>query len=159
MLNSGIYPGAFFINSDFGVVSLAIYYQYIYVFVCVYCICLCQKCVLLLQCCSPLTGREEKSLEVRSIAFTTDGNQLLSSGGDGQIYHWDLRTRTCFHKGVDEGCLIGCGLVCFIICLQFLFKFSSFNTTRVVGSWSWIVVGWKLVMLDAGRRCVILLCC
>ncbi|GAB2270062.1 hypothetical protein Dimus_004975, partial [Dionaea muscipula] len=98
---------------------------------------------------SPLTGREEKSLEVfeispdsstiaftgnegyillvsartksligtlkmngtvRSMAFTADGNQLLSSGGDGQIYHWDLRTRTCFHKGVDEGCLIGTAL-------------------------------------------------
>lgn len=97
----------------------------------------------------PLTGREEKSLEVfevspdsktiaflgnegyillvstktkdligtlkmngtvRSIAFSNDGQQLLSSGGDGQIYHWDLRTRTCFHKGVDEGCLTGTAL-------------------------------------------------
>ncbi|KAK6940745.1 WD40 repeat [Dillenia turbinata] len=91
----------------------------------------------------PLTGRDEKSLEVfetspdsstiafvgnegyillvstktkaligtlkmngtaRSLAFTEDGQQLLSSGGDGHIYHWDLRTRTCFHKAIDEGC-------------------------------------------------------
>ncbi|GAB4827347.1 hypothetical protein Ancab_034234 [Ancistrocladus abbreviatus] len=97
----------------------------------------------------PLTGREEKSLEVfevspnsrmiaflgnegyillvssktktligtlkmngtvRSLAFTEDGDQLLSSGGDGQIYHWDLRTRTCFHKGADEGCINGTAL-------------------------------------------------
>ncbi|KAL9253474.1 U3 small nucleolar RNA-associated protein 18-like protein [Drosera capensis] len=97
----------------------------------------------------PLTGREEKSLEVfevspdsstiaftgnegyillvsaktksligtlkmngtvRSLAFSKDGNQLLSSGGDGQIYHWDLRTMTCFHKGIDEGCLTGTAL-------------------------------------------------
>lgn len=97
----------------------------------------------------PLTGREEKSLEVfavspdsrtiaflgnegyillvsaktkeligtlkmngtaRSLAFTDDGQQLLSSGGDGQVYHWDLRTRTCVHKGVDEGSINGTAL-------------------------------------------------
>ncbi|CAN4095899.1 unnamed protein product [Withania somnifera] len=40
---------------------------------------------------------------VRSVAFSDDGQQLLSPGGDSQIYHWDLRTRTCIHKGVDEG--------------------------------------------------------
>ncbi|MED6216769.1 hypothetical protein PIB30_010797 [Stylosanthes scabra] len=60
----------------------------------------------------PLVGREEKSLEnfemngtARSLAFTEDGQQLLSAGGDGQVYHWDLRTMTCIHKGVDEGCI------------------------------------------------------
>ncbi|KNA11109.1 hypothetical protein SOVF_138210 [Spinacia oleracea] len=97
----------------------------------------------------PLTGREEKSLEVfavspdsrtiaflgnegyillvsaktkeligtlkmngtaRSIAFTDDGQQLLSSGGDGHVYLWDLRTRTCLHKGVDEGSINGTAL-------------------------------------------------
>ncbi|KAK6937600.1 WD40 repeat [Dillenia turbinata] len=97
----------------------------------------------------PLTGRDEKSLEVfetspdsntiafvgnegyillvstktkaligtlkmngtaRSLAFTEDGQQLLSSGGDGHIYHWDLRTRTCFHKAIDEGCFNGSAL-------------------------------------------------
>ncbi|KAL0390951.1 UNVERIFIED_CONTAM: U3 small nucleolar RNA-associated protein 18 [Sesamum calycinum] len=50
----------------------------------------------------PLAGREEKSLE----SF----EQLLSSGGDGQVYHWDMRTRSCFHIGVDEGCLNGTAL-------------------------------------------------
>ncbi|XP_021762091.1 U3 small nucleolar RNA-associated protein 18 homolog [Chenopodium quinoa] len=97
----------------------------------------------------PLTGREEKSLEVfevspdsrtiaflgnegyillvsaktkeligtlkmngtaRSLAFTDDGQQLLSSGGDGHVYSWDLRTRTCLHKGVDEGSINGTAL-------------------------------------------------
>uniref|UniRef100_A0A5B6ZR39 U3 small nucleolar RNA-associated protein 18 homolog n=1 Tax=Davidia involucrata TaxID=16924 RepID=A0A5B6ZR39_DAVIN len=97
----------------------------------------------------PLTGREEKSLEVfevspdsntiafvgnegyillvssktkeligtlkmngsvRSLAFASNGQELMSSGGDGHIYHWDLRTRACFHKAVDEGCINGTAL-------------------------------------------------
>ncbi|XP_042501379.1 U3 small nucleolar RNA-associated protein 18 homolog [Macadamia integrifolia] len=97
----------------------------------------------------PLTGREEKSLEVfevspdsgtiaflgnegyillvstktkeligtlkmngtaKALAFAEDGRQLLSFGGDGHVYHWDLRRRTCFHKGVDEGCVYGSAL-------------------------------------------------
>ncbi|XP_010274110.1 PREDICTED: U3 small nucleolar RNA-associated protein 18 homolog [Nelumbo nucifera] len=97
----------------------------------------------------PLTGREEKSLEVfevspdsstiafvgnegyillvssktkdligtlkmngtaRSLAFANDGKHLLSSGGDGHVYHWDLRTRRCFHKAVDDGCINGTAL-------------------------------------------------
>lgn len=42
---------------------------------------------------------------VRSVSFAENGNHLLSTGGDGEIYHWDLRTRRCFHKGTDEGCV------------------------------------------------------
>ncbi|KAJ6831100.1 U3 small nucleolar RNA-associated protein 18-like protein [Iris pallida] len=97
----------------------------------------------------PLTGREEKSIEVfevspdsktiafigndgyillvsprtkeligtlkmngtaRSLAFVDGGQQLMSSGGDGQVYHWDLRTRRCIHRAVDEGCITGSAL-------------------------------------------------
>ncbi|KAI7994614.1 hypothetical protein LOK49_LG11G02019 [Camellia lanceoleosa] len=43
----------------------------------------------------------------RSLAFANDGQHLLSSGGDGHIYHWDLRTRACFYRVVDEGCING----------------------------------------------------
>ncbi|KAG6418728.1 hypothetical protein SASPL_120932 [Salvia splendens] len=57
-----------------------------------------------------LIGTLKMNGSVRSVAFTNDGQQLLSSGGDGQIYHWDLRTRSCFYKGVDEGCLTGTAL-------------------------------------------------
>ena len=35
---------------------------------------------------------------------------MLSSGGDGHVYHWDLRTRTCLHKGIDEGSINGTAL-------------------------------------------------
>ncbi|CAA2958404.1 U3 small nucleolar RNA-associated protein 18 homolog [Olea europaea var. sylvestris] len=57
-----------------------------------------------------LIGTLKMNGTVRSVAFTNDGQQLLSSGGDGHIYHWDLRTRTCFHKGVDDGCITGTAL-------------------------------------------------
>lgn len=57
-----------------------------------------------------LIGTLKMNGSVRSLAFSHDGKELLSSGGDGQIYHWDLRTRTCIHKGVDEGCLNGTAL-------------------------------------------------
>lgn len=57
-----------------------------------------------------LIGTLKMNGTVRSAAFTDDGRQLLSSGGDGQIYHWDLRTRTCIHKGVDEGSINGTAL-------------------------------------------------
>ncbi|CAK8533942.1 unnamed protein product [Lathyrus sativus] len=52
-----------------------------------------------------LIGTLKMNGTVRTLAFTEDGQKLLSSGGDGHVYHWDLRTRTCIHKGVDEGCI------------------------------------------------------
>ncbi|XVF60810.1 hypothetical protein PTKIN_Ptkin08bG0077900 [Pterospermum kingtungense] len=57
-----------------------------------------------------LIGTLKMNGTVRSLAFADDGKQLLSSGGDGEVYHWDLRTRTCFHKAVDEGCINGTAL-------------------------------------------------
>ncbi|KAL1562332.1 U3 small nucleolar RNA-associated protein 18 [Salvia divinorum] len=70
-----------------------------------------EGCILLVSSkTKELIGTLKMNGSVRSVAFTNDGHQLLSSGGDGQIYHWDLRTRSCFHKGVDEGCLTGTAL-------------------------------------------------
>ncbi|XP_059625955.1 U3 small nucleolar RNA-associated protein 18 homolog [Cornus florida] len=57
-----------------------------------------------------LIGTLKMNGTARSLAFSSDGQQLLSSGGDGHIYHWDLRTRACFHKAVDEGCINGTAL-------------------------------------------------
>lgn len=54
-----------------------------------------------------LIGTLKMNGTVRSLAFADDGRQLLSSGGDGQVYHWDLRTRTCIHTGIDEGSING----------------------------------------------------
>ena len=54
-----------------------------------------------------LIGTLKMNGTVRSLAFANDGKQLLSSGGDGQVYHWDLRTRMCIHKA---GCINGTAL-------------------------------------------------
>ncbi|XP_065861028.1 U3 small nucleolar RNA-associated protein 18 homolog [Euphorbia lathyris] len=54
-----------------------------------------------------LIGTLKMNGTTRSLAFADNGQQLLSHGGDGQVYHWDLRTRTCIHKAVDEGCING----------------------------------------------------
>ncbi|KAK8969423.1 hypothetical protein KSP40_PGU011443 [Platanthera guangdongensis] len=52
-----------------------------------------------------LIGTVKMNGTVRSLAFVDGGRQLMSSGGDGHVYHWDLRTSRCIHKGMDEGCL------------------------------------------------------
>ncbi|XP_022857024.1 U3 small nucleolar RNA-associated protein 18 homolog [Olea europaea var. sylvestris] len=49
-----------------------------------------------------LIGTLKMNGTVRSVAFTNDGQQLLSSGGDGHIYHWDLRTRVLIRDPLDE---------------------------------------------------------
>ncbi|XWS73563.1 hypothetical protein CRYUN_Cryun02cG0139900 [Craigia yunnanensis] len=57
-----------------------------------------------------LFGTLKMNGTVQSLAFSDDGKQLLSSGGDGQVFQWDLRTRTCLHKAVDEGYINGTAL-------------------------------------------------
>lgn len=67
--------------------------------------------ILLVSCkTKELIGTLKMNGSARALAFSDDGRQLVSSGGDGHIYHWDLRTRTCFHKAIDEGCIMGSAL-------------------------------------------------
>ena len=39
----------------------------------------------------------------RCAAFSHDNHYLYSSGGNGQVYKWDLRTQRCLQRHVDEG--------------------------------------------------------
>jgi len=57
-----------------------------------------------------LIGTLKMNGSVCSLAFADGGNQLLSSGGDGHVYHWDLGTRKCIHKAMDDGSLSGISL-------------------------------------------------
>ncbi|KAG2437578.1 hypothetical protein HYH02_011218 [Chlamydomonas schloesseri] len=40
---------------------------------------------------------------VRALAFTSDGSELLSTGDDGAVHVWDLRTRRCRLVFADSG--------------------------------------------------------
>ena len=44
---------------------------------------------------------------VRAAAFTPDSRELLSIGGDGEVYRWDLRQQRCLQRFQDEGNLGG----------------------------------------------------
>ncbi|KAL4558717.1 hypothetical protein LXL04_036918 [Taraxacum kok-saghyz] len=54
-----------------------------------------------------LIGTLKMNGTARGLTFGPSGQEVLTTGGDGEIYHFDLRTMSCFHKGVDEGCLTG----------------------------------------------------
>ncbi|CAA6668963.1 unnamed protein product [Spirodela intermedia] len=88
-----------------------------------------------------LIGTLKMNGTVRSLAFSDDGRELVSSGGDGHIYHWDLGTRKCFHKGVDEGCLTGSALCT-----------SQDSTLFAAGSSSGIVNVYSREEFLAGKR-------
>ncbi len=47
---------------------------------------------------------------VRAGAFSSDGGQLLTSGGDGDVYVWDLRMRRVLARYCDEGAVRGTAL-------------------------------------------------
>lgn len=37
--------------------------------------------------------------------FSSDSTKLYSAGGDGQVYIWDIRSRKCLHRFIDDGSL------------------------------------------------------
>lgn len=44
---------------------------------------------------------------VRALAFSSDGSQLLSTGVEGDVFRWDLRTRRALLRHKDEGSMCG----------------------------------------------------
>uniref|UniRef100_K3WHM9 U3 small nucleolar RNA-associated protein 18 homolog n=1 Tax=Globisporangium ultimum (strain ATCC 200006 / CBS 805.95 / DAOM BR144) TaxID=431595 RepID=K3WHM9_GLOUD len=50
-------------------------------------------------------GNMKMNGDVRSATFCEDDRYLLSTGSDGQIYKWDMRTRKCVFVHQDEGSL------------------------------------------------------
>jgi len=45
--------------------------------------------------------------EAQSLTFNPDGSRLYSHGELGEVYVWDINTRRCVHKFVDDGCIAG----------------------------------------------------
>jgi U3 small nucleolar RNA-associated protein 18 len=56
------------------------------------------------------TGTLKMNGTARAGAFSADGQQLLTSGGDGMIYLWDMRMQRCLEKYSDEGSIGGAAL-------------------------------------------------
>ncbi|KAJ0401934.1 hypothetical protein ATCC90586_008265 [Pythium insidiosum] len=61
---------------------------------------------------SLLSGRSYETIghmkmngDVRSATFCENDRYLLSTGSDGQVYKWDVRTRKCVFRHDDEGSL------------------------------------------------------
>ncbi|GFV62804.1 u3 small nucleolar RNA-associated protein 18 homolog [Trichonephila clavipes] len=44
---------------------------------------------------------------VQSFTFNRDGTKMYSFGVTGEVYVWDMSSRTCIHKFMDEGCIAG----------------------------------------------------
>lgn len=42
---------------------------------------------------------------VGAVTFNADGSRMFTSGDDGEVYVWNMNTRSCVHKFRDEGCL------------------------------------------------------
>ena len=39
---------------------------------------------------------------VRALCFTPDGEQIIASGSDGDVYRWDLKSRQCLERFSNE---------------------------------------------------------
>lgn len=40
---------------------------------------------------------------LRAADYNSDGSELWTFGGEGDVYVWDARTRRCRHKFKDDG--------------------------------------------------------
>jgi len=43
--------------------------------------------------------------KVLSATFTPDSSQLITAGSDGEVYVWNVKSRTCQHRFIDDGAL------------------------------------------------------
>lgn len=52
-----------------------------------------------------LIGTLKMNTKCKAISFTPDNKILLTHGDGNEIYVWDIKSRTCIHRAVDDGCL------------------------------------------------------
>ncbi|KYQ56434.1 U3 small nucleolar RNA-associated protein 18 like protein [Trachymyrmex zeteki] len=52
-----------------------------------------------------LVGTFKMNSKCRVLAFTPDGKTLISHGDGSEMYIWDLNTRTCINRALDDGSL------------------------------------------------------
>mmetsp|Transcript_10045 Transcript_10045/g.42262 ORF Transcript_10045/g.42262 Transcript_10045/m.42262 type:complete len:427 (+) Transcript_10045:87-1367(+) len=52
-------------------------------------------------------GFVKMNAHVKDAVFSNEDKELLSVGGDGNVYRWDVRTQRCIERHRDEGCVRG----------------------------------------------------
>lgn len=57
-----------------------------------------------------VTAELKMSGTARAGTFAKDGQELITSGGDGTIFIWDLRMNKCRGTYIDHGCINGTSL-------------------------------------------------
>ncbi|XP_072747783.1 U3 small nucleolar RNA-associated protein 18 homolog [Anoplolepis gracilipes] len=52
-----------------------------------------------------LIGTLKMNSKCRTLAFSPDNKTLITHGHGSEMYVWDLNTRTCINRAVDDGCI------------------------------------------------------
>ena len=55
-------------------------------------------------------GSLKMNADVKALSFNKDGSRLYSHGDGGEVYIWDIRSRSCIHRFTDDGCIVGTSL-------------------------------------------------
>ncbi|XP_012221165.1 U3 small nucleolar RNA-associated protein 18 homolog [Linepithema humile] len=60
---------------------------------------------LLHSCTKELIHTFKMNSKCRALAFTPDSRTLVTHGDGSEMYVWDVNTRTCINRAIDDGCL------------------------------------------------------
>ncbi|KOC68750.1 U3 small nucleolar RNA-associated protein 18 like protein [Habropoda laboriosa] len=52
-----------------------------------------------------LIGTLKMNARCRSLCFTPDSKTLITHGDGNEMYIWDINSRVCIHRAIDDGCL------------------------------------------------------
>ncbi|XP_031833084.1 U3 small nucleolar RNA-associated protein 18 homolog wicked [Nomia melanderi] len=52
-----------------------------------------------------LIGTLKMNARCRAVCFTPDSKSLITHGDGSEMYVWDVNSRSCIHRAIDDGCL------------------------------------------------------
>ncbi|XP_076293401.1 U3 small nucleolar RNA-associated protein 18 homolog wicked [Lasioglossum baleicum] len=52
-----------------------------------------------------LVGTLKMNARCRALCFTPDSKTLVTHGDSSEMYIWDVNSRSCVHRAIDDGCL------------------------------------------------------
>ncbi|CAK9817661.1 U3 small nucleolar RNA-associated protein 18 homolog [Anthophora quadrimaculata] len=52
-----------------------------------------------------LIGTLKMNARCKSLCFTPDSKTLITHGDSNEMYVWDINSRVCVHRAIDDGCL------------------------------------------------------